>query len=368
MPDLIYLVDPSSKRLTAVQSTDFSSLGIRERKDLETWVVYHPEVLGEPLLIITSEFDRFDRSGRRLDLLALNKEGVLVVVELKLDLSRSFADQQAIRYAAFCSTMTMEQLIRAMVSYHECTEEESRERVQVFLEVDALPELGNKPRIILAGGSLDDEELTRTVLWLRSFGLDITCLELTPYSLPNNGELILAPRTIIPLPEAKNYIVKVEQKQVAHTQRRQSDVILQRLWELLKEQFNGIGLQFKIGSRTNVGYLKIPIGHSEMHYEWNPRLSTGLIRVALHFESDDRTTNERRLNLIATHRDAISKGIEFPFHVEMWGKSWATAEFRVPWDIATPPEVVAPVALTTMQQLIQRTWSLIEPLINNGQI
>ena len=61
-----------------------------------------PEVLGEPLLLITSEFEESDK---RLDLLLLDRSARLVVAELKLDASGTLADQQAIRYAAFCSTI-----------------------------------------------------------------------------------------------------------------------------------------------------------------------------------------------------------------------------------------------------------------------
>src|SRR5262245_53692841 len=120
MQDPIYIVAPATKVLTPVQQVSLSDLGIRERKDLEAWVLSHPELLGEPLLIISSEFDRFDKSSRRLDVLVLDQDGTLVVIELKLDLSNTVADQQAIRYAAFCSTMTMDQLVQAMAAYRKC--------------------------------------------------------------------------------------------------------------------------------------------------------------------------------------------------------------------------------------------------------
>jgi len=68
-------------------------------------------MLGEELLVITSEFSRFDKSNKRLDVLALDKFGTIVIIELKLTAEGSHADLQAIRYAAFCSTMTMANII-----------------------------------------------------------------------------------------------------------------------------------------------------------------------------------------------------------------------------------------------------------------
>jgi RecB family endonuclease NucS len=40
-----------------------------------------PEALGEELLIIQKEFDGFDNTCERLDLLAIDKDGNLVIIE-----------------------------------------------------------------------------------------------------------------------------------------------------------------------------------------------------------------------------------------------------------------------------------------------
>lgn len=215
MSDNLYMVDPQTRRLGSVEPVSFAEIGIRERADLEAWVCHEPRVLGEDLLVLTSEFARFDRSDRRLDVLALDKDGVLVVVELKLELTGAPADQQAIRYAAFCSTMTMADAVGALAAFRKIGTEDAEKTIREFLELDELPELGDRPRVILAAGSLDDQELTSVVLWLRSFGIDITCVELTPYRLPGDGRMILVPRVIIPLPETKEYVVSVEKKSVA---------------------------------------------------------------------------------------------------------------------------------------------------------
>ncbi|HEY2415314.1 MAG TPA: hypothetical protein VGI40_23930 [Pirellulaceae bacterium] len=368
MPEPIYLVAPTTKTLTEVRQATFATLGVQERRDLEAWILSHPNVLGEPLLVVTTEFDRFDKSERRLDILALDKEGALVVVELKLELSRSFADQQAVRYAAFCSTMTAEQLVEAMAAYLRCTTDEARSRIRDFLEVDELPELGNQPRIILAAGTLDDEELTSTVLWLRTFGVDISCVELKPYELPG-GELILVPRTIIPLPEARNYQVRVEQKQAITTQRSKQPSSLQHLWNLIADQFNSLALPLKVTSRTGGNFLPLKIGHSEMHYEWIPLKTKRMLRVALHFESPDREINERRLQEIAAHRQEIAMGVEYLFFAGDFGKLWKTAEFQLPWDDTTPDDRIAPEAVCAMKILVERTYPTVKTLMGspNGE-
>ena len=147
--------------------------------------------------------------------LSSDSKGVVAVVELKLDANRSLADQQAIRYAAFCSTIKMEDIVALLAKRLSITLEDAATRICEFLGVDKPPMLGNHPRIILAAGSMDDPELTSCVLWLRTFGVDISCVELTPYRLPKSLQIILVPRIIIPLPEAIDYVISVEQKEAS---------------------------------------------------------------------------------------------------------------------------------------------------------
>lgn len=80
-----------------------SDAGIRERQDLQEWVIAHPEVLGDDVLIVTAEFDRWESDSggvakERLDLLGLDPSGRLVVVELKRD------EEPRIRIKAITST------------------------------------------------------------------------------------------------------------------------------------------------------------------------------------------------------------------------------------------------------------------------
>lgn len=62
-------------------------IGFRERQDLQRWIEDHPEIVGPDLLVITTEFDRWEfgeeRVRDRLDVLFLDSTGSLVVAELK---------------------------------------------------------------------------------------------------------------------------------------------------------------------------------------------------------------------------------------------------------------------------------------------
>lgn len=74
-----------------------------ERKDIQEWIINNPKILEEDLLVITKEFADFDGTQERFDLLALGKEGNLVVIENKRDDSGKSVVRQAVKYASYCS-------------------------------------------------------------------------------------------------------------------------------------------------------------------------------------------------------------------------------------------------------------------------
>ena len=104
---MLYIYDKQNKTITPCKETEFRSHGLLERQDLAKWVEQYPNILGEELLVVTSEYDRFDKTNERLDLLAVDKTGNVVVIELKRDDSGKNVDLQAIKYAAYCSTLTL---------------------------------------------------------------------------------------------------------------------------------------------------------------------------------------------------------------------------------------------------------------------
>jgi hypothetical protein len=189
--------------------TSFAELGIQERQHLEERIKKNPDILGSKLLLITSEYDKSDK---RMDLLALDDVGKLVIIELKRDAAGSHANLQALRYAAFCSTLTFDDIVDLYATFAEIDVSEAKQTIRDFVMTEDFSTLDNKPKNILAAGSFDDPEITSCVLWLRSFAVDISCVEIAPYRMPDSC-IVLVPRVIIPLPEARSYIVSGERKE-----------------------------------------------------------------------------------------------------------------------------------------------------------
>ena len=97
--------------LRPLQLTDFAREGLRERDDLQPLIRDQIEVLDSNLLVIGEEFNDWDESRRRIDLLAIDREANLVVIELKRTESGGHMELQALRYAAMVSAMTFEKAV-----------------------------------------------------------------------------------------------------------------------------------------------------------------------------------------------------------------------------------------------------------------
>lgn len=213
---MIFSISNSHDKANKIIGSSFVELNIWERRHIEEWVRENPEILGEELLVLSTEFDRFVNSNDRLDILALDKNGNLVVVELKRDSAAGYADLQALRYAAMVSSMTIDKIVPYYVTYRkkfhddQLTEIEAKEKIVEYVESDSFSELSSKPRIILCSEGFS-QEITTTVLWLSDFKIDITCVKITPYKI--DDKIIIVPRTIIPLENAKQYLIDIKIKE-----------------------------------------------------------------------------------------------------------------------------------------------------------
>ena len=101
----MFLVNKEDKTTQEIKDISFKSCGLKERDDLQEWISNNPMILGEELLIIQKEFDGFSDTNERLDLLALDKSGNLVIIENKLDDSGKNVVWQAMKYAGYCSSL-----------------------------------------------------------------------------------------------------------------------------------------------------------------------------------------------------------------------------------------------------------------------
>ena len=180
----------------AIQQTSFPDEALYE-KDFEDWVEQTPELLGDELLIIGRQVE-LDDGKDRVDLLAIDRAGSLVVIELKRDLLGGAADLQPLRYAALVSTWTHEQVRRQAEGYWASTGQKRGTFVQEFDAFgDEDAQVNGEQRVILAGRDLKPR-LGTVALWLRKHGVDTTVVTVSVFK--HGDELLLQPQVVIPVP------------------------------------------------------------------------------------------------------------------------------------------------------------------------
>jgi len=331
---MIVSFDKKSKEIEICEKTDFTSNAILERKHLEKWIELNPDILGEDLLIITNEYDKFDKTKERLDLLAIDRQGNLVVIELKRDDSGKYVDLQALKYAAYCSTMTLEDLSSIYLKYlnkeiSSATPEVSRKKILDFISSVDFEEINDKPRILLVAAEFR-QEVTASVMWLRKFGLDIRCIKLTPYKVAGE-KIVIEVNTIIPVPETEDYIVKAERKE---SQEGKISVSRQEYFDFYNDITKKLNQKVSIPLKepTPQSYYQIATGLSSIHYEWGfhgrPRTSFG---VELHMERGDKKYNSQLMRKLSDCHATLEKQTsEKVIYQEDWGQKWSRIYIEYP--------------------------------------
>ena len=184
----MFLVNKEDKTTQEIKDISFKSCGLKERDDLQEWISNNPMILGEELLIIQKEFDGFSDTNERLDLLAIDKNGNLVIIENKLDDSGKNVVWQAMKYAGYCSSLKNDDIKEIYQQYinKRGLKVNAEESITEFLEKADFSEVqlnqDLSQRIILVAREFR-KEVTNTVIWARKFGIKIQCIKIIPYQI-----------------------------------------------------------------------------------------------------------------------------------------------------------------------------------------
>jgi hypothetical protein len=208
------LFEMTLEELVDVPSSTFAEERVLERADLQRLLRARIDAVAEDVMIVAEEFGAFADARRRIDLLGIDREGRLVVFELKRTADGGHLELQALRYAAMVSTMTFDDLVGHFEHYLAITEPgaagEAQERLAGWLDDGDSTVISRNVRIVLVSAGFD-REITTTVLWLTDlYGLDIRCIRLTPYRV--GDRLLLDVQQLIPLPEASELTIQLQRK------------------------------------------------------------------------------------------------------------------------------------------------------------
>ncbi|MDX9692136.1 MAG: hypothetical protein RBT45_06735 [Acholeplasmataceae bacterium] len=219
---MIYKVDRSKNEFNELKKSSFSKNGVKERPHLQEWISKNPKCLGEDLLIISKEFDQWDKSKDRFDLLGMDKLGNLVVIENKTDNSGNTIDWQSIKYASYVSTLILDQIIDMYSTYRKISKDEAKGEIVDFIggNYENLEEqINQEQRIIMVSKEYQDG-IKSAVNWLIDQGIKISLFEVHPFEV--SGELIIDFDRILPQ-DLNDYYVRLKKQKTETKEKRVRD-------------------------------------------------------------------------------------------------------------------------------------------------
>ncbi len=158
---------------------------------LEDWLVGNPDGIVEDgrLLLIGRQVTT--NLGTTIDLLAVDRQGDVVVLELKRGNTPRETLAQALEYASFCEALDWEQLESILCSYinDESANLADYHRQYFELSTDEAVSFNKDQRIVIVGQAITNQ-IRQTSRFLRKKGLRVTCVEFSFFEADGGDRLL----------------------------------------------------------------------------------------------------------------------------------------------------------------------------------
>jgi len=312
----MYKIDRDNNKLIKIEKKNFSDAGFRERDHLQEWLVQHPNSLGEDLLVIQKEFSGFHGTDERLDILALDKLGALVVIENKLDDSGKDVTWQALKYVSYCSTLKKEEIKDIYQEYlnKESDGNSAEDNLREFFDGRDYEDLDlnvgtNSQRVILVAANFR-MEVTSTVLWLLNFNINIRCFRASLYSKGEGAgeDFFLDISQIIPTREAKKYMIsmadKIQEESLSSKSQINTKKLQQQFWGKCMDAINLTDCTlFANRSGAQGHWLGTPSQIKGANF--NFAVFKSVCRVELYIDTPIKESNTKIFELLVNEKNSI---------------------------------------------------------------
>lgn len=268
-------------------------------------------MLGEDLLIIQKEFSGFSDTQERLDLLALDKQGALLIIENKLDDTGRDVTWQALKYASYCSGLSKSNIANIYQNYLDKVKPGAKAEdllCEFFGNQDFADITLNKgvtQRIILIAANFR-KEVTSTVLWLLNFKVRLQCFRATPYAM--GDELFLNVEQIIPTQDTEEYMIGMAEKAQDdiedQVEQKHRHLVRRAFWSKIIDAMNSTpstlyqnispGVSSWIGAGSGVGGIGFNFVATRQYG-----------RAELYIDRGDKAENEYVFQRLIERRDEI---------------------------------------------------------------
>ncbi len=176
-------------RLVEYAEQDFKSENLEER--LESWLENNPHCLSEDGNVLIIGRQVMTNLNSKLDLLAVDRKGDSVVIELKRDRTPRETIAQILEYASFVTSLSPEQLAEVFMQYsrEETMSLADYHRRYFQLREDETADFNRNQKLLIVAQEIT-REIKQIATYLRKKGLDLRCLEFKCFVDENKAKLI----------------------------------------------------------------------------------------------------------------------------------------------------------------------------------
>jgi len=189
-------IDRKNQGFTLLETPSLAEVSISERYDLQEFISNSPDAffqeLGLEVFLVGKEIMPSKSVQDRIDLLAVDKEGSSVVIELKRG-NNKLQLLQAISYAGMISQWSADEFLGLM-------SKDRQEMLADFLEVD-LEDVNRAQRIVLIAEEFDYALLVGTEWLSKNFSVDVMCCRISVAKDVGSGTEYLVCSNVYPARE-----------------------------------------------------------------------------------------------------------------------------------------------------------------------
>jgi hypothetical protein len=193
-------IDRENRALELILPQMLIEAGLKEREDLQDLIERNPKVffdeigLGKAVLLGTEVQPARHMVGDRIDLLALDKDGAVIIIELKRGRGNKLHLLQAMSYAAMISKWQGDEF-RALLKNGSP-------------DLDDAAQINSYQRIILVADAFEYEVLTTAEWLVETYNLEILCIRLQVARDPASGAEYLVCERVYPPIEIEEHAVQ----------------------------------------------------------------------------------------------------------------------------------------------------------------
>lgn len=198
----IFKLRKKGKDLSNAELIEASKTKLNLEKHLESWLEQSPcAIAQEPILIIGRRSTALLEDRNIFpDLLGLDKDGNIVIVELKKGKTPREVVAQLLEYASWANDLSDDEIhdiaSQYFLSNTEYEDKSLRELFPDVFETDEIPSLNSRLRMFIAAEQISPS-ISRVCRFLRmEHGVDVNCIEFSIYQT-ESGEILVSSQVVV---------------------------------------------------------------------------------------------------------------------------------------------------------------------------